>query len=259
MGFKKSDDRIVSISLLNTQTGEETVVEAEQVINAAGAWADAIAALAGVTIHMLYSQGSILITDSRLTKHVVNRLRPPSDGDILVPGGTVSILGTTSVRIDSPDNVRPTLDEVNLIVNEGSTMIPILEKARYIRAYAGVRALITDQNKNDDRSMSRGFTLLDHERDGLKNLITITGGKLTTYRLMAEKTADLVCERLGNHNPCLTRTQPLPSTLAGKWTEPGLGAKHWLKQDDPADQLICECQMLPKSIIDSVLETDAEH
>ena len=258
MGFKRTNGQIQSISLLNTQTGEETVVEAEHIINATGAWANEVAALTGVSIHMLYSQGSILITDRRLTKYVVNRLRPPSDGDILVPGGTVSILGTTSVRIDSPDNAKPTLDEVNVVVDEGSVMIPVLENTRYIRAYAGVRALITNQNGNDDRSISRGFTLLDHEQDGLNNLTTITGGKLTTYRLMAEKTADLICQRLGNKNPCLTRTQPLPSTIAGKWTEPGLGAKYWLKKDDPEDHLICECQMLPKSIIDSVLETDEE-
>ena len=258
VGFNRSGGRLQNISLRNTQTGEETVVEAEQVVNAAGAWGGEIAALAGASIHMLYSQGSILITDNRLTKHVVNRLRPPSDGDILAPGGTVSILGTTSVRIESPDDTRPTFDEVNLIVNEGSAMIPVLENTRYIRAYAGVRALLGAQNEKDDRSISRGFTLLDHERDGLNNFITITGGKLTTYRLMAEKTADLVCQRLGNQNPCLTRTQPLPSTKAGKWTEPGLGAKQWLKQDDPEDLLICECQMLPKSVIDNVLEADGE-
>jgi len=255
-GFKKTSGRIQNISLLNIQTGEETVVEAEQVVNATGAWANEVAALAGVSIHMFYSQGSILITDSRLTKHVVNRLHLPSDGDILAPGGTVSILGTTSVRIDSPDNTRPTFGEMDLIVNEGSAMIPTLENTRYIRAYAGVRALLGTQNDIDDRSSSRGFTLLDHERDGLNNFITITGGKLTTYRLMAEKAADLVCQRLGNQNPCLTRTQPLPSTNAGKWTEPGLGAKQWLKQDDPEDLVICECQMLPKSVIDSVLEAD---
>jgi len=258
VGFKISGGQIQTTSLQNTQTGEEIVIKADQVVNATGAWANEVAALAGSSIHMLYSQGSILITDSRLTKHVVNRLRPPSDGDILAPGGTVSILGTTSVRIESPDDTRPTFDEVDVIVNEGSTMIPVLENTRYIRAYAGVRALITDQSENDDRSVSRGFTLLDHERDGLNNFITITGGKLTTYRLMAEKTSDLVCQRLGNQNPCLTRTQPLPSTQAGKWTEPGFGAKQWLKQDDPEDLLLCECQMLPKSVIDSVLEADGE-
>ena len=64
-------------------------------------------------------------------------------------------------------------------------MIPTLENTRYIRAYAGVRALLGTQNDIDDRSSSRGFTLLDHEQDGLNNFITITGGKLTTYRLMA--------------------------------------------------------------------------
>ncbi len=72
--------------------------------------------------------------------------------------------------------------------------------------------------ENNDRSISRGFTLLDHIQDGLENFATIPGGKLTTYRFMAEKTADLICKRMGITDPCLTRTEPLPSTPAGMWT-----------------------------------------
>ncbi|MFQ5485751.1 MAG: anaerobic glycerol-3-phosphate dehydrogenase subunit A, partial [Desulfobacterales bacterium] len=105
----------------------------------------------------------------------------------------------------------------------------------------------------DDRSVSRGFALLDHAEDHLENFITITGGKLTTYRLMAEKTADLVCKRLGVSEPCRTRTEPLPTTQAGQWTEAGLAPKLWLKQHDPDDILLCECEMVPKSAVDNII------
>jgi glycerol 3-phosphate dehydrogenase (quinone) subunit A (EC 1.1.5.3) len=90
---------------------EEIRIEAELVINAAGAWAGRIAALAGAHINILFSMGSLLITQDRIATRVINRLRRPSDADILVPGGTVSILGTTSIRVPSPDGCRPSVAE----------------------------------------------------------------------------------------------------------------------------------------------------
>ncbi len=253
VAFEKDETRIQSAHLKNTKTGEEIIVEPEQVVNACGAWAGDVAALAGVSIGMLYSKGSLLVTDRRITKRVVNRLRSPADGDILVPGGTVSILGTTSIRIDALGEVRPTIAEVDLIVEEGSAMFPALDSARYIRAYTGVRPLLNPESEDNDRSVSRGFTILDHIQDGIENFTTITGGKLTTYRFMAEKTADLVCERMGITDSCLTRTESLPSTTAGMWTDPGVGPKLWINGSGPENQPLCECEILPKSIIDSVI------
>jgi glycerol-3-phosphate dehydrogenase len=255
IGFVRDKNRIQSTRLRNRLTGKIFDVEAEQVINATGAWAGHVAALAGTGIDMLFSKGSLLVTHSRVTQRVVNRLRPSSNADILVPGGTVSILGTTSVRIDSLEDIRPTVPEIDLIVGEGAKMIPSLETTRYIRAYAGVRPLVGSGHTESDRSVSRGFSLIDHEDDGLENFTTITGGKLTTYRLMAEKTADRVCRRLNVSSPCLTRTTPLPVSRAAQWTEPGLTPRMWIKAHEPGDTLICECEMVPKSTVDSIIES----
>jgi glycerol-3-phosphate dehydrogenase len=159
------------------------------------------------------------------------------------------------VRIDDLDNIHPTIKEVDSIVDEATAMIPVLESTRYVRAYAGVRPLVGSQSSGDDRSVSRGFALIDHTEDGLENFTTITGGKLTTYRLMAEKTADLVCRRLGVSSPCVTGTEPLPSTQPAKWTEPGLAPKLWLKDHDPEDLLLCECEMVPKSAVDAIIDS----
>ena len=256
-GFMIEDRRIKTVRLSHMHTGKETVVEAEQVINAAGPWVGEVAALAGIGIEMLYSKGTLLVTAHRVADHVVNRLRSPGDGDILVPGGTVSLLGTTSVRIDSPDLLFPTIEEVDLIVNEGSKMIPTLKGIRYVRSYAGVRPLLKMDSSLDDRSVSRGFTLLDHDRDGLENLATIPSGKLSTFRFMAEKTADLICEKLGVHTPCSTRREPLPASSSGKWTEPALGPKHWFNNQDE-DPILCECEMVPESTIRSIARAIAE-
>jgi glycerol-3-phosphate dehydrogenase len=255
IGFIKDKNRIQATRLLNTLTGETFLVEAEQVVNATGAWAGLIAGLAGITINILFSKGSLLITHNRITKQVINRLRPSSNADILVPAGTVSILGTTSVRIDNLEDIRPTIQEMDFIVGEGTGMIPALETTRYIRAYAGVRPLVGSEPTGDDRGVSRGFMLFDHADHDLENFITITGGKLTTYRLMAEKTADLVCRRLNVSAPCLTRIDPLPSAEASRWTEPGLTPRLWMKQHEPEDVLICECEMVPKSTVDIIVDS----
>jgi glycerol-3-phosphate dehydrogenase len=252
-GFEKEAGRIRRIRLINDESGEESAIEAELIVNAAGAWSREVAALAGIEVDLLYSKGSLLITDERLTKRVINRLRPASDADILVPGGTVSILGTTSIRIDSLDRILPTVAESDQIVETAAAMVPSLNTTRYIRAYAGVRPLVGSRSMNDGRALSRGFALLDHAADGVENLISIVGGKLTTYRLMAEKTADLVCRRLGVERPCLTAVKALKAFPANQWTAAGLSPKLWMKANAPGDLLLCECEMVPTSAVEAVI------
>jgi glycerol-3-phosphate dehydrogenase len=225
------------------------------VISAAGTWAGQVAALAGAAVDMVYAKGSLLILDTRITRQVINRLRPSSNADILVPGGTVSILGTSSEQVDDLDDIRPTLAEVDTIIAEAKSMLPVLATSRWLRAYAGVRPLVGSGQNGDSRQLSRGFFLLDHVADGLDNFITITGGKLTTFRLMAEKTSDLVCERLGVHTACRTQSEPLPANPACQWTEPGLAPKIWLQNKTPRDMLLCECEMVPQSAIDGIVAT----
>jgi glycerol-3-phosphate dehydrogenase len=258
VGFEKSNKKIRATHLQNIITGEELIIEAEQVINATGAWAGVVAGLAGATIDIVYSKGSLIVTHNRITDRVVNRLRPSASADILVPGGTVSILGTTSIRIEDLDQIYPTVEEVDAMVGEAVKMIPALETVRYIRAYAGVRPLVGSRSASDDRSVSRSFALIDHSDEGLENFTTISGGKLTTYRLMAERTADLVCRRLGVSRPCLTRTEPLGLTQPAKWTQPGLAPNLWLKHHEPEDILLCECEMVPKSAVDAIIDSIRE-
>ncbi len=117
-----------------------------------------------------------------------------------------------------------------------------------------MRPLIGDGGSGDSREISRGFVLLDHSVDRIDNFVTITGGKLTTFRLMAEKTADLVCDRLGVTAPCQTRSRILTVTRACQWTEPGLAPKIWLQQKPPRDMLLCECEMVPRAGVDSIVD-----
>lgn len=254
-GFDRRASTIESIRLKNLRNGDDLRIHADQVVNATGAWAGEVAAMAGARINMVYSQGSLVISQMRLGERVINRLRKAADADILVPAGTVSIFGTTAKRIDAPDRCRPTTAEIDAMLDDGIAMVPKLADTRYIRAYAGVRPLVQSGGGTDDRAVSRGYALLDHADDGVDNFITITGGKLTTYRLMAEKTADLICRRLGNSTPCRTAVEPLPESREAKFTEPGFTPKLWFKQKDPSDLLLCECEMVPISVFDQIAAT----
>jgi len=158
--FKIENRQIVYAVVRNTISGESIKIRAKTYVNAGGAWAKNIAAMAGIPINMVFSKGSLLVTNKRITQRVINRLRLPTDGDILVPGGVVSILGTTSERIKNLDNIHPTINEVDHIIEQGIQMIPALKESRFIRAYAGVRPLVSLDNDKDDRNVSRGFYLL---------------------------------------------------------------------------------------------------
>lgn len=254
ISFAIQDGRITSAACRDNRTGEPVEIVCGQVVNAGGAWAMNIARLAGCNdVNLLYSKGTLMITNERLTSRVIHRLRPPGDGDILVPGGTVSVLGTTSVRVSTLDNIAPTVAEVDRNISEGSVMLPVLSHTRFTRAFAGVRPLIQPGPSADDRSVTRGFTLVDHEPE-LANFCTITGGKLTTYRLMAEKTADLVADRLNVTTACKTKELPLSEDGGCQWTEPGAAPKYWFKAANPDDTILCECEMVPQSAIDEIIK-----
>ncbi len=252
--FKIENKKII-YAVARDETGGKTIkIRAKAYINASGAWAKKVAAMAGITVNMVFSMGSLLVTDKRVTRRVINRLRVPADGDILVPGGVVSILGTTSIRIKEPDRAYPSVDEVDRIIEQGEQMIPALKESRYIRAYSGVRPLVSMGGDGDDRDVSRGFTLLDHEKEGVKNFITITGGKLSTYRLMAEKTSDIACRKLGIRKKCITAITPLPSTIDGEWSEPAVFSEKSNDLETLQDSYLCECEMVPEKAVHRVID-----
>jgi len=233
--------------------GEEYFIDASYIINATGAWANQFLKLVGLHIDIALSKGSMLITHQRLNQRVINRCRPPSDADILVPNHTVSILGTTSVRSGEVENFEVSHSEVSLLINETSKMIPAIKEARFIRAYAGVRPLFQSEQKEDHRAISRGFVLIDHEkRDGIQNLVTIIGGKLMTYRLMAEKTSDLICRKMRVDVPCSTHLKLLPgashlSSLKDRLKRIGQA------DSEGGDEILCDCEMIGRQDVEKSL------
>ena len=198
MELLREQNRIIGVSAYDHRNKCNLKFYAQVIINAGGIWGHGIAAKAGITVNMLPAKGA------------------PADADILVPGDTISLIGTTSSKIpyDQIDNMIITPDEVDILLREGEKLAPQLATTRILRAYAGVRPLVASDNDPTGRTVSRGIVLLDHAtRDGMEGFITITGGKLMTYRLMAEWATDLVCKKIGNSQKCRTAELPLPGSV----------------------------------------------
>lgn len=207
--------KVVGVKTTNTISGEKGEYRARITVNACGIWGRDLAAKAGVTINMLPAKGALLVFGHRVNNVVINRCRKPADADILVPGDNITVIGTTSSKVpfDQCDDMYVTREEVDLLLREGSMLAPALNHTRILRAYAGVRPLVASDDDPSGRSVSRGIVVLDHAtRDGVEGFVTITGGKLMTYRLMAEWTVDLICKKLSIDAKCTTAESLLPGS-----------------------------------------------
>lgn len=250
--FHKQGSRIVGAALRDLRTDQTLDVSFACAINAAGPWAAQIGALAGAAFGMRLSRGAMLAYNLRWVNTVINKLRAPGDGDIFVPVGTVSVIGTTSVTTDDPGDTRVEAWEVARILDEAEAMTPGISRARILRAWGGVRPLYDPGGSG--RDAKRTFTVLDHADDGIDGLVSVLGGKLTTYRLMAERVSDAVCARLGVTAPCATATTVLPPVQ-----EPSQQLHHLrdrlgeLEHGDKPGALICECEIVTQpQIVDAL-------
>ncbi|MDX6021909.1 anaerobic glycerol-3-phosphate dehydrogenase subunit A [Scandinavium sp. V105_16] len=214
-GLIRQGERVCGVNVWDRTRQTSEQLYAQVVVNAGGIWGQRIAEYAELSVRMFPAKGSLLIFDHRINQHVINRCRKPADADILVPGDTISLIGTTSTHIDyrDIDCNRVTAAEVDILLREGEKLAPAIATSRILRAYCGVRPLVASEDDPSGRNVSRGIVLLDHAaRDGLEGFITITGGKLMTYRLMAEMATDAVCRKLNRTVACTTAETPLPGS-----------------------------------------------
>jgi glycerol-3-phosphate dehydrogenase len=195
-------------------SGRDGEIRADLVVNATGPWSEQVATMAGVDVPIRPSPGVMVAVRGRLCSMVVNRLHRSGDGDIVVPQRALSVVGTSSWVVTDPDDLGVPEDHVRRMREEGAQLIPAVRDAPFRAAWSAARPLIGSRDPADSgRELSRTFETIDHAAEGVEGFVTITGGKATTLRGMAEHCANVVCRKLGVDEPCRTRdTVLLPHT-----------------------------------------------
>jgi glycerol-3-phosphate dehydrogenase len=210
----KQGNIVTGVKVLDHRDMKQYDIAADIVINAAGPWAGKVADMVGVEVPIRPSPGVMLALRGRLCHRVINRMTPSGDGDIIVPQRGLSVVGTSSWVVDDPDNLGLPKDHIEKMYTYGAMMIPAVRRAKFRAAWAAARPLVGARKGADTgRELSRTFKCFDHIDEGVEGFVTITGGKATTLRGMAEACADVVVGKLGLDAPCQTRdTVLLPHT-----------------------------------------------
>ncbi len=281
-GIVREGGHVVGVEAADAHTGERAVIPCRFVVNATGSWAGNLARMAGLDhINIRPDRGALIAFNHRFSGRVVNRLHKASDGDIFVPHGSITILGTTSRKTDRPDDFEPTTEEVLRLLDIGRKVFPRIDSYRILRAFVGTRPLYAppEAGGGEGRGVSRNFVVLDHERDGLAGMLTICGGKLTTYRVMAERTVDLVCAKLGVNAVCRTAEEALVPEIspelhkraAACFPPQGLelaisrlgdlleATVQRMERDPWKKALLCECELVTFAEFEQIAQESTSH
>ena len=216
-GFIEEDDIVKGVLFTDTLTGRRHAFSGRIVVNAAGPWVDAVLGGSGSDGRRFIggAKGSHLIVDPfpGAPSDVVY-YESKADGRLvlIIPWGKRILIGTTDRKFDDdPDLAMADSSEVDYLLSEVNTLIPTAQLTReeILYTYSGVRPLPYVPEKSEWK-VPRSHVIHDHapERQGL---LSIIGGKLTTYRSLAEETVDDVIRRLGlKARPCTTARTLFP-------------------------------------------------
>ncbi|MBE7549688.1 MAG: FAD-dependent oxidoreductase [Anaerolineales bacterium] len=210
IGFLQQGGVVSGVRVRDHRTNQEYDLKGDLVVNATGAWAEKVTAMANADVPIRPSPGVMVAVRGRYHNMVLNRLHASGDGDIIVPQRNLSVIGTSSWVVDDPDKLGLPEDHIQAMFKYGSEMVPTIKDAPFRAAWSAARPLIGSKGEDEGRELSRTFKCFDHkERDGVEGLVTISGGKATTLRGMAETTVNVVCQKLGLDIPCRTKEEVL--------------------------------------------------
>ncbi len=201
--------RVTGAAVTDELTGQRLEVRARAVVNAAGIWAAEIAGLAqgpGTGISLSPSKGVHLVFAPGAVRTTAAMVAPAADGRyvFIVPWEDRVYAGTTDTPYDGDlDHPAVTGADRDYILSAVTPLFPGVTGRDVVASWAGLRPLLGGDARTAD--LSRKHAIFDQP----PGLFTITGGKLTTYRAMAQDLVDRVAAALGNTAPCRTRDIPL--------------------------------------------------
>jgi len=217
-GLLESEGRARGVEVRDVEGGERFEVRAENVINATGVWADE---LRPGELHD--EAGLPRIRPSRGTHVTLRHEDLPLVGGAIVPAGAGrsifalpwlghTLVGTTDNDYEGPlEHIRPSEEDVDYLLDAVNAFFgTALGREQLTGAFAGVRPLISTGDPKKSVDISRKAELYETS----SGMITITGGKLTTWRRMAKMTVDRLVERDAREAPCRTQEIPLGQAIA---------------------------------------------
>jgi len=226
VGFVRSGDRIAGVRVIDRQGSGAFVIHARQVVNAAGPWVDRLCRDAGDpgVPHLRPTQGVHLIVANPAGLTAALLLLHPADGRVFFvipwphrPGGAPAtlLIGTTDTFADDADapGVAPA-DVDYLLTGRNHYFAPALTADDVRGTFVGMRPLLRAR-ADQPSAVSREYRLI--ESPG--GLLSVAGGKYTTYRHMAEVATDAVAARLGQRHPCRTASYRLVGTPEQPWED----------------------------------------
>jgi len=206
-GFRGNDSIVVGVEAQNVLTGEPFSIRAKQVINATGPWADRLRQLADPAARALLrpSKGIHLVYPPLGLRHALV-LSSATDGRIffVIPWKGQTLVGTTDTDYaGDPGQAEATPEEIEYLIQGANRCVPALQirRERVISTFAGIRPLLAAE-KRDPWAVSRRHKI--HEDPN--GLVSVVGGKFTTFRKIAEETVGRLSRRFPDRtlSPCRT-------------------------------------------------------
>jgi glycerol-3-phosphate dehydrogenase len=215
IGYLRDADgiRVVGARVTDEVGGREIEVRARYTVNATGPWLDQTVASLGRDAKPLLrlTKGTHLVIPRATEQaHVLFAKR---DGRLffVLPWNGYTMVGTTDTDYTGdPADAEASEDDVEYLRSEAAHAFPRASLDRIHFTWAGVRALVRVEGVTEGE-VSRKHALLDHERaEGVPGVLSVIGGKITAYRLIAAEVTDLVARRLGSDERSTTAQRPLP-------------------------------------------------
>jgi glycerol-3-phosphate dehydrogenase len=205
--------------------GSISEARARAVVNATGPWSPEVSGMAGVPVRLRPAKGIHIVYPHRISNFSISAESIDGRDLLMVSHGGFTLLGTTDDDfygdLDSVDVIE---DEVDYLLQAFERVFPSIRDYRPVRTTAGVRPTLYKWRRYEDE-LSREYEVIDHAAQGVEGFVTIAGGKLSMYRLMAEETSDAVCRKLGHQARCMTATTPLPGNESDMESPAELGRR----------------------------------
>ena len=273
--LRDAEGRVTGVRVRDARTGLAREVTSRVVLSCTGAWSPWVAALGGAKVRLRPGKGIHIVLDRRITNYAVVAQAIDGRQVFVFPHENTTWIGTTDDDyFGDPDDLPVLEDEVEYLLHGIQSVFPEIRRFGRIRTLAGLRPTLFRHGVYED-DLSRGHVIIDHAAEGAPGFLSLVGGKLASYRVMAEEATDAVCRMLGRSDPCRSHKEALPGgegpvdvpALATRYDLPemaiqrlgyrqGALASKILREARRDRELVCRCEQVTAAEIRHVVRNE---